>query len=86
MLVRRNGNEGPAQLPPANTRRWVPSRKADVVGAIRAGIIDRAEACSRYALSLEELCLWERAIDAAGVAGLRVTRVQVYRDVFEARQ
>jgi hypothetical protein len=72
-------------LPPANTTRWVPSRKADVVRAIRDGTIDRAEACERYALSVEELRLWERAIDAAGTAGLRVTRVQIYRDVFEAR-
>ena len=72
-------------LPPANTTRWVPSRKATVVNAIREGLIDRAEACRRYALSVEELRLWERAIDAAGIAGLRVTRVQVYRDVFERR-
>ena len=77
-------HDGHGRLPPANTSRWVPSRKADVVRAIRDGVIDRAEACARYALSLEELCLWERAIDAAGTAGLRVTRVQVYREVFEA--
>ena len=78
-------NNSDGGLPPANTTRWVPSRKADVVRAIRSGVIDRAEACLRYALSVEELRLWERAIDAAGTAGLRVTRVQVYRDVFEAR-
>ncbi len=72
-------------LPPATTTRWVPSRKADVIRAIRNGVIDRAEACARYALSLEELRLWERAIDIAGTAGLRVTRVQIYREVFEAR-
>ncbi len=71
-------------LPPVDTKRWVPSRKADVVQAVRDGIIGRSEACARYGLSLEELRLWERAIDAAGIAGLRVTRVQVYRDVFEA--
>ena len=73
-------------LPPTTIARWVPSRKADVVRAIRSGLIDHAEACSRYGLSDEELRLWERAIDAAGIAGLRVTRVQVYRDVFEAHQ
>ena len=76
---------GGDRLPPANTTRWVPSRKADVVRAIRDGIIGRDEACARYALSIEELCLWERAIDAAGTAGLRVTRVQAYREVFESR-
>jgi hypothetical protein len=72
------------RLPPADTSRWVPSRKADVVRAIRDGIIGRDEACARYSLSGEELRLWERAIDAVGTAGLRVTRVQVYRDIFEA--
>ena len=74
-----------SRLPPADTKRWVPSRKADVVRAIRDGVIGRTEACLLYALSVEELRLWERAIDAAGTAGLRVTRVQVYREIFEAR-
>lgn len=84
-MRRATANDVGDRLPPADTTRWVPSRKANVVNAIRDGLIDRAEACSRYSLSVEELRLWERAIDAAGVAGLRVTRVQVYRDVFERR-
>ncbi len=71
------------RLPPADTKRWVASRKADVVRAIREGVVSRIEACTRYRLSDEELRLWERAIDAAGTPGLRVTRVQIYRDVFE---
>lgn len=71
-------------LPPRDTTRWVPSRKAAVVRAIRGGVIDRVDACARYMISNEELALWERAIDAAGTAGLRVTRVQIYREVFEA--
>jgi len=71
-------------LPPANTKRWVPSRKAMVVEAIRDGVLGRAEACARYAISPEELRLWERAIAVAGTAGLRVTRVQIYRDLFNA--
>lgn len=75
---------GQVRLPPANTSRWVPSRKADVVRAIRDGVIDRHEACVRYSLSAEELCLWERAFDVVGTAGLRVTRVQIYREVFES--
>jgi hypothetical protein len=85
VMGRAAGTDSGGRLPPANTTRWVPSRKADVVRAIRDGVIDRAEACARYALSVEELRLWERAIDAAGIAGLRVTRVQVYREVFERR-
>ena len=71
------------QLPPPDTTRWVVRRKAEVIAAIRGGVITRADACARYRLSDEELRLWERAIDAAGVPGLRVTRVQVYRPVFE---
>lgn len=71
------------RLPPADTKRWVASRKADVVRAIRDGIVSRVDACTRYRLSDEELRLWERAIDAAGTPGLRVTRVQIYREVFE---
>jgi len=83
MGKRSSSDEGVA-LPPANTKRWVPSRKAEVVRAVRAGLLGRDEACARYSLSPEELRLWERAVDVAGTAGLRVTRVQIYRDVFEA--
>lgn len=73
------------RMPPSDTKRWVASRKADVVRGIREGVVTRTEACTRYSLSDEELRLWERAIDAAGTPGLRVTRVQVYREVFESR-
>ena len=38
------------------------------------------DACRYYMLSTEEFTAWERAIEAHGVPGLRVTRVQVYRD------
>lgn len=72
------------QLPPPDTRRWVVRRKAEVLAAVRGGLLSRAEACQRYGLSDEELRLWERALAAAGVPGLRVTRVQVYRPIFEA--
>lgn len=73
------------RLPPANTTRWVVNRKAEVVRAIRDGLLTRDDACDRYRLSDEELRLWERALDLAGTPGLRVTRTQVYREVFEAR-
>jgi hypothetical protein len=71
------------RLPPSDTKSWVASRKADVVRAIRDGILTRIDACLRYRLSDEELRLWERAIDAAGTPGLRVTRVPTCREVFE---
>ncbi len=67
-------------LPPAETKRWSCRRKAAVVIAIRAGVLDRQEACERYMLSLEELVAWEAALDQNGIPGLRVTRLQIYRD------
>lgn len=73
-----------ADLPPPDTQRWVARRKAEVLAAIRGGLIDRGEARARWRVSDEELRLWERALDCAGVPGLRVTRVQIYRPVFEA--
>lgn len=73
-----------ADLPATDTRRWVARRKAEVVAAIHGGLLGRAEARERYRLSEEELRLWERAVSCAGLPGLRVTRVQVYRSVFES--
>ena len=72
-------------LPPVDTRRWVASRKAAVLTAIAEGRLSRAAACARYRISEAELRLWERAVECAGVPGLRVTRVQIYREVFEGR-
>jgi hypothetical protein len=66
-------------LPPADTKRWSPSRKAAVIAAARAGLISREEARARYMLSDEELAEWERAFDRDGVPGLRTTRLQSYR-------
>jgi len=66
-------------LPPPNTTRWVARRKAAVVVAVRNGKITIEEALRRYQLSEEELLSWERAFEAHGLAGLRVTRVQQYR-------
>lgn len=71
------------ELPPVDTTRWVARRKAAVLAAIDAGILTRAQACGRYHISDIELRLWERAVHFAGVPGLRVTRVQVYKPIFE---
>ena len=68
-----------AGLPPPDTKRWSPGRKAAVVAAARGGLITREEACERYMLSDEELLAWERALDQNGVPGLRTTRLQSYR-------
>jgi len=67
-------------LPPPDTKRWVVRRKAIVVAAVRSGALSIQEACRRYKLSVEEFLAWQRAIDRHGVPGLRVTRLQIYRD------
>ena len=67
-------------LPPPNTRRWVVRRKAEVVIAVRTGVISMQEACERYQLSVEELLSWQKMIDKHGVPGLRTTRLQHYRE------
>ena len=43
-----------ADLPPKNTRRWVIRRKAEVVAAVRGGLLSLEEACARYTLSVDE--------------------------------
>ena len=66
-------------LPPPGIKRWVIRRKAEVVAAVRAGIISLEEACQRYTLSVEEFLSWQRSIDRHGLRGLRTTRLQDYR-------
>lgn len=68
-----------ADLPPASTRRWVIRRKAEVVAAVRGGLLSLEEACNRYTLTVEEFLSWQTSIDAHGLAGLRTTRIQDYR-------
>jgi hypothetical protein len=69
-----------ADLPPPGTKRWVIRRKAEVVAAVRGGLLSLEEACTRYTLTVEEFLAWQRAIDKYGLAGLRTTRVQQYRN------
>ena len=68
-----------ADLPPANTRRWVIRRKAEVVAAVIGGLISLEEACQRYTLTVEEFLSWQSSINQHGLAGLRTTRIQQYR-------
>jgi hypothetical protein len=72
-------------LPPTDTKRWVIRRKAEVVAAVRAGIISLEDACKRYTLSVEEFLSWQRLVDSHGLPGLRVTRLQDYRGASRAR-
>jgi hypothetical protein len=68
-----------ADLPPPNPGRWVIRRKAEVVAAVRGGLLSLDEACRRYNLSSEEFVSWRRSIDHHGLPGLRATRLQQYR-------
>ncbi len=74
-----------AELPSADTKRWVVRHKAVVVQAVRSGSISLQDACQRYNLSSEEFAGWQRSIERYGIPGLRVTRLQIYRDTDEAR-
>ncbi len=67
------------KLPPANTKRWVTRRKAEVVAAVRGGLLTRKDACKRYSLSEEEFESWSDLYDRHGTKGLRTTRIQIYR-------
>lgn len=68
-----------ADLPPPDTRRWVIRRKAEVVAAVRGGLLSLEEACRRYTLTVDEFLSWQASIDRHGLPGLRTTRIQHYR-------
>ncbi len=67
-------------LPPPDTVRWVIRRKAELVAAIRGGLLSLEDACERYQLSEEELQSWANSIAKHGIRGLRSTRLQIYRE------
>ena len=73
-------------LPPANTTRWVASRKAQVVAAVECGLMTIEEVMLRYRLSVEEFYAWQRAMARAGVPGLRVAWSQQDRVSRRSRQ
>jgi len=68
-----------SDLPPPDTQRWVIRRKAEVVAAVRGGLLTLDEACNRYSLTNEEFLAWQQSIDRYGLPGLRTTRIQQYR-------
>ena len=63
-------------LPPENTDRWVIRRKAEVVAAVRGGLLSLDDALLRYRLTAEEFLAWQKAIDKWGMQGLRTTRIR----------
>ncbi len=70
-------------LPPTNIKRWTTLRKAQVVSAVRRGLIAREHACERYCISPEELLSWEHSLNEHGTRGLRAT-LRLRRDQREA--
>ena len=66
-------------LPPPTTKRWVASRKAVVVKAVRFGLISLEEVCSLYDLTQDEYCSWQTAVARYGESALRATAVKKYR-------
>jgi hypothetical protein len=73
-------------LPAPSTSRWVVRRKAEVVAAVTGGLLSVDEVCERYGLTLEEFASWQRAVDRSGMPGLRVTRIQHYKSLYERQQ
>jgi hypothetical protein len=68
-----------ADLPTKDTKRWVIRRKAEVVAAVRGGLLSLEGACERYKLTVDEFLSWQRSIDRHGLPGLRATSIQDYR-------
>ncbi|MEM6564580.1 MAG: DUF1153 domain-containing protein [Pseudomonadota bacterium] len=68
-----------ADLPAANTRRWVASRKAAVVRGVAYGLLSQSDALKRYNLSEEEFHEWVKAVSEHGEAALKATALQKYR-------
>lgn len=67
-------------LPPGDCNRWTPRRKAEVVTAVKGGLLTQDDACSRYNLSREEFASWQLAAERSGMPGLRATRAQFYKN------
>lgn len=64
---------------PKQTDRWTAARKAQIVAAVKNGLITEKELKEKYAMSCDEFLSMEKSINMFGVRGLRTTRVQDYR-------
>ena len=73
-------------LPPPGTTRWVVRRKAELVAAVDGGLLTFEEVCERYGLTMEEFAGWRRAVERSGMPGLRVTRIQHYKALYDRQQ
>jgi len=57
-----------------------------VVAAVSGGLLTVDDVCERYDLSAEEFASWQRAVERSGMPGLRVTRIQHYKSLYERQQ
>ena len=64
-------------LPSPDTRRWVPSRKAIVVNAVRGGLVSLQTVLDRYHMTEQEFRSWEQGLEAHGTYGLKITKLQL---------
>jgi hypothetical protein len=65
-------------LPRPSTTRWVIRRKAEVVAAVRGGLLSLEQACTRYLITVDEFLSWQGSVDRHGLPGLRITHMQQY--------
>lgn len=72
-------------LPVPGTDRWVARRKAEIVAAVRGGLISLEEACSRYKLTPDELSSWQELFNQHGLRGLRTKVIQRFRPGYRPR-
>ena len=70
-----------ADLPSADTRRWVASRKVLVVRGVLYGLISLSDAKKRYGISDEEFNTWVSAVAEHGIDALKVTTLKKYRQL-----
>ncbi|KIC44794.1 MAG: DUF1153 domain-containing protein [Ruegeria sp.] len=75
-----------ADLPSADTKRWVASRKALVVRGVLYGLISLSDAKKRYRISDEEFNTWVAAVAEHGVEALKVTTLKRYRQLKGERE
>ncbi|MBO9473324.1 DUF1153 domain-containing protein [Shimia sp. R10_1] len=68
-----------ADLPSANTKRWVASRKAAVVRGVAYGLITKREALETYKISDDEFNEWVTAVSTHGQEALKATAIQRFR-------
>lgn len=70
-------------LPKPGTQRWVMRRKAELVAAVEGGLLSLNELLRRYRVAPGEYEAWKDAVAKFGMRGLRITRVQDYREMEE---